>query len=154
MNERSRIVRRATTDDIARFVELGLRFYQEEGGRPACPEALASFAASHLCDAERIYLAAGKPAAACLCGMISPHYLTGELTAFKTAWYAIPEARGYGAHLLRAFEAWAKEKRARRIIVAGRHQRTLSLLERLHYHPLETVYSKDLPWQKPPFPSS
>ncbi len=150
----SRIARRATPKDVARFVELGLRFYREEGGRAACPEALAGFAASHLCDPNRVYFAAGDPAAACLCGMIAPHYLTGEPTAFKTAWYAIPGARGYGAHLLRAFEAWAKEKGARRIIVAGRNERTLSLLERLHYHPLEKVYSKDLPWQKQPFLSS
>ena len=148
------IARRATFDDVARFVELGLRFYQEEGGREASPNALASFAISHVCDPDRVYLAAGDPIAACLCGMIAPHYLTGEPTAFKTAWYAIPGARGYGAHLLRAFEGWAKEKGARRIIVAGRLDRTLTLLERLRYQPLETVYSKELPWQKQPFPSS
>ena len=148
------VVRRATLDDIARFVELGIRFYSEEGGRTACPDALARFAISHVCDEHHVYLAAGEPIAACLCGMIAPHYLTGEPTAFKTAWYAMPGARGYGAHLLRAFEAWAKEKGARRIIIAGRLDRTLTLLERLQYQPLETVYSKDLPWQKQPFPSS
>ncbi len=83
-------VRRATLDDIARFVELGLRFYDEEGGREACPHSLARFAISHVSDENRVYLAAGDPVAACLCGMIAPHYLTGEPTAFKTAWYAIP----------------------------------------------------------------
>ena len=154
MSGSKRLVRRATLDDVARFVELGLRFYGEEGGRAACPEALASFAVSHICDKNRVYLAVGDPAAACLCGLIAPHYLTGEPTAFKTAWYAVPGARGYGAHLLRAFEAWAKENGARRIIVAGREARTLSLLERLHYQPLETAFSKDIPWQKQPFPSS
>ena len=148
------MVRRGTLDDIARFVELGLRFYDEEGGREACPHSLARFAISHVIDENRVYLAAGDPVAACLCGMIAPHYLTGEPTAFKTAWYAIPSSRGYGAHLLRAFETWAKEKGARRIIVAGRLDRTLTLLERLRYQPLETVYSKDLPWQKQPSPSS
>ena len=147
-------MRRAELGDVARFVELGLRFYREEGEREASPNQLAGFAISHVCDQDRVYLAAGDPIAACLCGMIAPHYLTGEPTAFKTAWYAIPGARGYGAHLLRAFEGWAKEKGARRIIVAGRLPRTLTLLERLHYQPLETVYSKDLPWQKQPFPSS
>jgi len=150
----SALVRRATLDDVVRFVELGLRFYDEEGGRVACPDALARFAISHVSDENRVYLDAGDPIAAWLCGMIAPPYLTGEPTAFTTAWYAIPGARGYGAHLLRAFESWAKEKGARRIIVAGRQDRTLTLLERLHYQPLETVYSKDLPWQKQPFPSS
>lgn len=149
-----RIVRRATLDDVARLVELGLRFYAKEGARDACPLTLARFAASHMCDDTRVCLAAGDPIVACLCGMIAPHYLTGEPTAFKTAWYALPEARGYGAHLLRAFEAWARKQGARRIIVAGRLDRTLTLLERLHYQPLETVYAKELSWQKQPFQPS
>ncbi len=151
---KGKLVRRATLDDIQPFVELGMRFYDEEGGRKASPKALAGFALSHVLDPTRVYLAAGEPIAACLCGMIAPHYLTGEPTAFKTAWYAIPGARGYGAHLLRAFEAWANEMGARRMIVAGRLPRTLILLERLHYQPLETVCTKDLPWQKQPSQSS
>jgi GNAT superfamily N-acetyltransferase len=146
-------VRCATLDDVARLVELGLRFYEEEGGRSACPRTLAEFAISHIGAPDRVFLTAGDPIAACLAGMIAPHYLTGEPTAFKTAWYAIPSARGHGVRLLRAFEAWATEKGARRLIVAARRERTLMLLERLHYQPLETVYSKDLPWQKQPFPS-
>ncbi len=147
-------VRRATPDDVARFVELGLRFYAEEGGREACPRQLARFAFSHLEDDDRILLAAGEPMAGFLCGVLAPHYFTAEPTAFKTAWYALPGARGLGAYLLRAFEAWAKAKGARRLIVAGRQERTLTLLGRLGYAPLETVTSKDLPWQKQPFPSS
>jgi hypothetical protein len=150
----SKLARSATLDDLARVVELALRFYEEEGGRPACPKALASFALSHIGAPGRVLLVSGDPIAACLSGMIAPHYLTGEPTAFKTAWYAVPGARGYGAHLLRAFEAWAKENGARRLIVAGRTGRTLALLERLHFQPLETAYSKDIPWQKQPFPSS
>jgi GNAT superfamily N-acetyltransferase len=146
-------VRQATLGDVARLVELGLRFYEEEGGRSACPHTLAQFALSHIGALDRVFLAVGDPIAACLAGMIAPHYLTGEPTAFKTAWYAIPGARGHGARLLRAFEAWAKEEGARRLIVAGRRERTLTLLERLQYQPLETVYSKELPWQKQPFPS-
>jgi GNAT superfamily N-acetyltransferase len=147
------LVRRGTLDDIARFVELGLHFYAEEGKREACPEQLARFAVSHVNCQDRAFLVVGEPAAAFLCAVIAPHYFTGELTAFKTAWYAIPAARGYGAHLLRAFEAWAREKGARRVIVAGRQERTLTLLSRLGYAPLETVTSKDLPWQKQPYPS-
>ncbi len=150
----SKLARRATPGDVARVVELGLRFYGEEGGRLASPKALASFIFSHIGVPDRVLLVSGEPIAAGLCGMMAPHYLTGEPTAFKTAWYAIPGARGYGAHLLRAFEAWAKENGARRLIVAGRNERTLALLERLHFQPLETVYSKDLPWQKQPFPPS
>ena len=146
-------VRQGTAGDVARFVELGLRFYAEEGHRDASAHQLARFAISHLQDEDRVFLVAGEPVAAVLCGVMAPHYLTGEPTAFKTAWYALPAARGLGAYLLRAFESWAKTKGARRLIVAGRQERTLTLLSRLGYAPLETVYAKDLPWQKQPFPS-
>ena len=87
---KGKLVRRATLDDIQPFVELGMRFYDEEGGRKASPKALAGFALSHVLDPTRVYLAAGEPIAACLCGMIAPHYLTGEPTAFKTAWLRSP----------------------------------------------------------------
>ncbi|MBT3070938.1 hypothetical protein KKP04_08665 [Rhodomicrobium sp. Az07] len=142
------VIRQADEGDVARFVELGLRFYAEEGGRRVDPRALARFAFAQIGEPGRVLLAAKEPAAAFLAGMIAPHYLTGEPTAFKTAWYALPDARGYGAHLLRAFEVWAKEMGAARLIVAGRAPRTLALLERLQFQPLETVYAKDLPWQK------
>ncbi len=103
---------------------------------------------------DRVFLVTGKPVSGFLCGVIAPHYFTGEPTAFKTAWYALPAARGHGYYLLRAFEAWAKVRHARRLIVAGRQERTLTLLSRLGYAPLETVYAKDIPWQKQPFQSS
>jgi hypothetical protein len=154
MSAASSPVRRGTADDVARFVELGMQFYREEAKRNADPMQLARFAISHAMDRDRVFLVAGDPIVAALCGVVAPHYLNGEPTAFKTAWYATPDARGYGAFLLRAFEAWAKSTGARRLIVAGRHQRTLTLLGRLDYQPLETVYSKDIPWQKQPFPSS
>jgi hypothetical protein len=146
-------IRRATLDDVARLIELGAQFYAEDGKRPASTAELARFAVSHICDPERACFVAGDPAVGVLCGVIAPHYFTGEPTAFKTAWYVLPGAKGYGAYLFRRFEAWAKEKDARRLIVAGRHERTLGLLSHLDYQPLETVYAKDLPWQKPPFPS-
>ena len=155
MSAAKALVRRGTANDLARFVELGLRFYGEEGGgREACPRQLARFAMSHLQDEDRVFLVAGEPVAAFICGVFAPHYFTNEPTAFKTAWYALPSARGLGAYLLRAFESWAKNKGARRLIVAGREERTLTLLSRLGYLPLETVTSKDLPWQKQPFQSS
>lgn len=146
-------VRHATLDDVARLIELGERFYRDGGKRLASAEHLACFVISHICEPGRICFVAGNPIAGVLCGVALPHYFTGEPTAFKTAWYALPGARGHGAHLLRAFEAWAREKGAHRVIVAGRSGRTLQLLSHLNYHPLETVYTKDIPCRKPHFPS-
>ena len=108
----------------------------------------------HLSEKNGAFLAAGEPVRAVICGAIAPHYLTGEPTAFKTAWYAAPSARGYGAYLLRAFEKWALDQGAKRLFVAGRAGRTLTMLSRLGYTPLETVYEKDLTWQKQPSQSS
>jgi GNAT superfamily N-acetyltransferase len=153
MTERRAAIRLAAFDDVPRLIELGEQFYDGDGVRTANPAELAQFAVSHIYDAHRVCLVAGEPIAAVLCGLVTPHYFTGELTAFKTAWYAVPAARGHGAHLLRAFEKWAKEKGARRLIVAGRESRTLQLLERLDYRLLETVFAKDIPWQKPHSPS-
>jgi hypothetical protein len=101
-----------------------------------------------------VFFVAGEPVKAMICGVVAPHYLTGEPAAFKTAWYATPSARGHGASLLRAFEKWARQQGAKRLFVAGRSVRTLTMLGRLGYAPLETVYEKDLSWQKQPFPSS
>jgi hypothetical protein len=147
MSRRKSLVRRGTLDDVARFIELGMRFYEEEGNRIGSPRDLARFAISHVCEEDRVFLVSGEPITAFLCAVVAPHHFTGEPTAFKTAWYALPSARSYGAHLLRAFESWAKEKGARRLMVAARHARTMALLSRLNYCPLETVYSKDIPWQ-------
>ncbi len=149
MSEPRFSVRHATFDDVPRLIELGVKFYDDDGARTANPAELAQFAVSHIYEPSRVCFVAGDPVAAVLCGLVTPHYLTGELTAFKTAWYAVPASRGHGAHLLRAFENWAKEKGARRLIVAGRQERTLQLLQRLDYRVLETVFAKDIPWQKP-----
>jgi GNAT superfamily N-acetyltransferase len=146
------IVRPASLDDTLKIVELGERFYRDEGEHAASPAELTKFIVSHICDPERVCLVAGESVAAVLCGVMIPHYFTGDPTAFKTAWYARPGARGLGAHLLRAFEGWAKEKGARRIIVSGRSERTLRLLSLRNYSPLETVYSKDLQCPKPHSP--
>ena len=116
----------------------------------ACP--LRNFA---LCsDEDRVFLVAGEPVAAVLCGGHSAPLLHRRANRVQNSVVRTSSARGLGAHLLRAFEAWAKAKGARRLIVAGRQERTLALLNRLGYAPLETVTSKDLPWQKQPFPSS
>ena len=146
-------VRRGTFHDVPYFVELGMGFYNMEGARTADPQQLARFALSHLRD-DAVFFAVGQPLRAVLCGVVQPHYLTGERAAFKTVWYATAEARGHGAKLLLAFERWAVDKGAKRVFVAGRDPRTLSLLTLQGYSPLETVYTKDLPWQKQLFPSS
>lgn len=147
------MIRPATLADVGRLIELGSMFYEGSRFGNAGPFELARFATNHILTSTRICLVSGDPIAAVICGVVQPHYFTGEPTAFKTAWYAVPKARGQGAHLLRAFEAWAREKGARRMLVSARDDRTLKLLSHLDYHPMETVFTKDIPCRKQRSPS-
>lgn len=147
------MIRQAALSDVGRLIELGTRFYEDDGQKNAGAFELARFAIAHITEPSRVCLVAGDPISALLCGVVQPHYFTGEPTAFKTAWYALPKSSGRGAHLLQAFEDWAAENGARRLLISGRRERTLKLLERLSYHTLETVFTKDIPCQKQQSPS-
>ena len=125
--------------------------------KAAARPARASLPVSHsrTCeDDNRIFLVAGEPVAGFLCGVLTPHYFTGEPTAFKTAWYAIPGARGLWSPSPARVRGLGQGKR-RAPPYRGRTARANAGPARPpRYAPLETVTSKDLPWQKQPFPSS
>jgi GNAT superfamily N-acetyltransferase len=132
----------AHASDITALVEIGTTHL---GRSLACRDTLIRFAESHIADPDKVCLVAANGPDAVICGVVAAHYLTGEMTAFKTAWAAKPGATGHGAHLLRAFERWARERGAQRILVSGREARTCTLLERRGYSRLETVYEKRVP---------
>ncbi len=122
------------------LVNLGQEYFDHQ----ANPATLLNFTQTHIRDPDKVCLVAGDPPLAAICGVIAPHYLTGQPTAFKTAWIAKPGAGGHGARLLHAFEGWAKDRGAERIIVSGRDPRTCKLLEHRNYTALETVFTKTL----------
>ena len=138
-------VRPAALEEIPDLVELGMEFYGTEGRRDCCREALSRFAEAHIRDGDKVCLVSGKPPTGAICGVIAPHYLTGEPAAIKSAWFARRNARGHGAALFRAFERWAVENGAKRVIASARNPRTLKLLSYGGYSQLEIVVSKDIP---------
>src|SRR5262245_47224718 len=74
---------------------------------------------------------------------------TGETIAVEQFWYVEPDARGHGLMLLQAFENWAMDKDAVRVIIghvydSKRSEAWKRLFAMRHYMPLEIHYYKEL----------
>lgn len=87
-----------------------------------------------------------------LCGAIGgsvfPDFPTGDLVASEFFWYCVPESRGAGLRLFKAFEQRAAERKAVRIIMvhlANLNDGPMSkLFARYGYEFAEKVYIKKL----------
>lgn len=79
---------------------------------------------------------------------LAPSPFNGRLIAAEMFWYVLPEFRGHGLKLLRAFEAWAVESKAE--FVSMVHLESLQptklkeLYMRFGYSLLESYYLKAL----------
>lgn len=82
--------------------------------------------------------------------MLYPDINSGELTAIEAFWFMTKEARsGKSAlKLFKTFEAWARNMKAKRIIMAHLHNLTPEKLKRFYeakgYKAIETHYMKEL----------
>jgi len=88
----------------------------------------------------------GSPAGF-ICGYRHRNIDTGEWTAQMWHWWVGQEARGYGAHLLKRFEKWAKAKECRQVNIGclsrlwdKRHEK---IYERLGYKMDGLSFSKE-----------
>lgn len=81
-------------------------------------------------------------------GTIYPDFPTGDIVVMESFWFTIPGRRGAGLKLLREFEAEAKARGAKRILMihlAELNDASLSrLYERLDYQLKEKIYIKSL----------
>lgn len=80
-------------------------------------------------------------------GIASEHVWSGITVLEEAMWYVDPAHRGgrVGPRLLRAFEAWALEKRCAMVKMVAPQASTVGAhLERLGYSGLETAFVKDL----------
>lgn len=78
----------------------------------------------------------------------------GQPVLSEMFWYVDPASRGDGLRLLRAFEGWAVDHRAKRVTMVhleAINQRLGPLYERRGYKKLETHYYKEL--ASPPSPA-
>ena len=134
-------IRQADLGDLIDLTRIMAGFFARVGLEN--PEMHANFFYPYLCGTpNHICFVAGTPAVATICGVVGAHAMHGEITAHKTAWGSLPGKSGYGAALMRAFEAWAYSNGAERIIFTSRNHRTAKLLELRGYSRLETVHHK------------
>lgn len=109
-------VRTATTDDVPRIVEMGVRFVADsEFWRigPASPEKIVKLVLS-IIDGGGVFVAEDNGRViGMLCGCLVDHPMMDSIVASELAWWVEPEHRGTaGARLLAAFAAWAHDRGA------------------------------------------
>lgn len=103
-----------------------------------------------------LYLCASSPDGrlsnvhGCLCGILAPHFMTGEVLANELFWFILPEHRGGkdAIRMLDDFEAWAREHGATHLIMASFARGTPETVNRLYqrrgFDPIETHHLKPL----------
>ena len=141
--------RLATVDDVPGIVAAGQRFirgsvYQRLiGENPAQLGSFATWLIEHPDGAAWVLEHEGV-----VRGMLGAtaftHPMDGTMTAAEMCWWVDPEVRGHGLTLLRAFEAWARERGARKTIMVAPTPEVERLYERLHYAKVETSYERML----------
>ena len=134
-------VRQAQPHEVPAVVALGRRAYEWATGKTDFNEAVA--AGNWVCLTQSgqgvIFIVAdysGAPVGL-LCGFKTRSIDTGKLVAQMWHWYVEPAAKGYGSHLLKRFESWAKEQGCSEVAVGCMAQlwsdRHRGIYERLGY---------------------
>lgn len=143
------MIRRATTDDAPRLLEMGQRFAAETEYRDLISvrsKPLETAILSILGNPDGATFVSGTDAT--LTGMIAllayDHPFSGERTAFEVVWWVDPESRGDGLRLLRAAEGWARGQGIAKMQMVAPNERIGALYRRLGYAPVETSYQRSL----------
>jgi GNAT superfamily N-acetyltransferase len=147
----STFVRAATPADLPAIMDLGRLFFIE-GKLPGrlIPEVAADNWAKLIASgAGMIFVLCPDTKVEGALGAIAYHDLNdGAVVAAEMFWYVHPDYRGNGLRLVSAFEQWATEQGAERILIA--HMRALmperlkALYSRRGYSEVETFYFKNL----------
>jgi GNAT superfamily N-acetyltransferase len=79
-------------------------------------------------------------------GAVFTHFMTQKVTASETAWWVTPDARDglVARRLMRAFEAFARERGATVLEAGSWHARLDKLFTRMGFVPAERVFRKEL----------
>ena len=143
------MIRQATLEDVDRVVEMGGRFAAETAYKDFIsvdPERLQEMVTRLIESDGAVIFVSGSDAT--LTGMIGiviyEHMWSGEPTAFELVWWVEPEARGDGVRLLRAAEAWAREKGIEKMQMVAPNRKVGGFYERCGYAPVETSYQRSL----------
>lgn len=141
-------IRAATYRDLAQLVTLTREYYEGEK-RPVDVQRTADTYAKLLTadDGQAcafVSYSSRRPEqiTGFITGVLFPQLFHAEPSSMPVAWYARPGSKGHGSYLMRAYERWARERGVKRIHGSGREPRTLALLTKTGYEPLELHFCK------------
>lgn len=145
-------IRRATEVDVDAIVQMGEHFLtqSEYASMLSCePEALRAFAGrcvrGEMAESDILVAEADDGQLTGMIGVIvAPHPFSGERVAGDLFWWVEPDARGQGIRLLKAAEAWARERQAVKFQMVAPNARVAQLYRRLGFQPLESTYQRSL----------
>jgi GNAT superfamily N-acetyltransferase len=141
------VIRLARESDVARLVEMGLRFRREtdyQAHLTENPEKMAELA-RQLIGGEGMLISEREGLAVGMIGwVLFPHFLSGEMIAGEVCWWVDPEQRGEGIKLLRASESRAKAAGAVRMQMIAPNEKVAALYRRLGYVYVESAFQRTL----------
>lgn len=80
--------------------------------------------------------------------VLTQHLFSSKMMAVECFWYVLPEHRGDGIRLLKAFEEWAVKAGAELLamihLLSLQPEKLGSLYRRMGYHPVEVNYLKEI----------
>ena len=143
------VVREATTADLGRIVDMGVRFGQDASYRGRIhisPGSVAQFAQRLMASPDGAVYVAER--AGVVVGMIAltvfEHPMSGERIVVELAWWVEPEARGCGLKLLQQAETWGRAQGATRLQMIAPTPVVERLYQRLGFEPVERTYQRGL----------
>jgi GNAT superfamily N-acetyltransferase len=141
------LIRAATSADVPRVVEMGLRFRRETNYQRHIaenPAALANMAAL-LVNAGGLLVSERERRIVGMIGFyLFPHFLSGEQIAGEVCWWVEPEFRGEGIKLLRAAETAARAAGAVRMQMIAPTNQVATIYQRCGYEFIEAAYQRTL----------
>jgi hypothetical protein len=123
-------------DDIPRVIDLIEKLAATVNGLPVDRVKTGETLAGLICDPAGVVLVSG---AGFIAGRLGDTFISRELVAYEMGWFA--EDRS-GLRLLRAFEAWARERGAAMIAMSCNGGAARRILERSGYGAMETKMVK------------
>lgn len=144
-------IREAVGSDVPRIVELGRRFLAEGPYKDQLkdnPDQAVKFAETFFGNPQARILVSESDGTVTglLAFLVSPHYLSGEMTATEFCWYVEPEHRSGGIAMKLMWEAerLAGEMGATKMGFTAPDEKASAIYVRFGYHAVEVCYQKEL----------
>ena len=137
------MIRNAEKSDLKACLNMGLDFCEMAGFKPDYKKIENTI--SELINNGGL-IVYGSPAVGMIGGIIYEHYFNREVVAQELFWWVSPKARGgAGIKLLQAFEDWARENKADKVLMISLDVNDVSgIYLKRGYTALEQTYQRFL----------